>query len=348
MELTRAIAPGPVADGFMTMTDEDLIGYALGLDDPDDRAAAEAHVAADPAAAARLDRVRAALSPLEADRDDPAPPPGLALRTVARLAAYLVEHEPRAAPEPAAGGLGRVLAEVAGPPLRPAPVEPPEVRAFGGGFRLDWAVACGIGLVAAGLGLSFVGKARHQAGVMACQDNLRTLYQGLSGYADAHAGRLPEVGDDRYPVAGSFVAALADAGQCPPGFHPGCPAGPAGPDPDLVPRDGVVRASAVGYTYPLGHRAPGGGVVGLRREWGGENDLLPVSADLPGGAARVTGPGSPHRVGQNVLYLDGHVRYATVPGVGLNGDDIYHNQLGRVAAGLNRTDTVLGRGEDRP
>lgn len=333
-----ATAPGPDADGVVLMTDEDLIGYALGLDDPDDRAAAEAYLAAHPAAVARLDRVRASLAPLAADRDDPAPPAGLAVRTVGRLARYLVEYDPGAlAPRAPADR----PAEVALPPaVRP---DPPESRAFGGRFRLDWVVACGIGLVAVGLGASFVGKARHQAAVLACQDNLRTLYQGVSGYADTHAGRLPEVGDEPYPTAASFVSALADAGQCPPGFHPGCPAGH-----DPGPTAGVVRAAAVGYTFPLGHRAPGGGVVGLRREWGGENDLLPVSADLPGGAANPGGPGSPHGAGQNVLYLGGQVRFTTTPGVGLGGDDIYRNRLGRVAAGVDRTDTVLGRPDDRP
>src|SRR4051794_40917987 len=65
-----------------TMTDEDLIGYALGLLDPAERAAVEAGVAADPDAAARLDRVKRAFAPLEPDRGDDDPPPGLALRTI--------------------------------------------------------------------------------------------------------------------------------------------------------------------------------------------------------------------------------------------------------------------------
>lgn len=321
------------------MTDEDLIGYALDLDDPDERVAAAAYLAAHPAAADRLARVRAALAPLAADRDDPVPPPGLAVRTVARLAAHVVEHGAAAPapPPPPAGGpdtLDHLLAEIAGPKAPRAPAERADARAVGGWFRLDWVVAAGITLVATGLGLSFVGKFRHQAGLMACQNNMRTLYQGVSGYADAHAGRLPEVGDEAYPTAGSFVTALADAGQCPPGFHPQCPAAPG---PAVV-----APAAAVGYTYPLGHRAPGGEVVGLRRTWGAENDLMPVSADLPADT------GSPHRLGQNVLYLGGNVRYATSPAVGLNGDDIYRNRDGRVAAGVDRTDTVLGRWADRP
>ncbi|HEX4608078.1 MAG TPA: hypothetical protein VH092_07725, partial [Urbifossiella sp.] len=68
-----------------------------------------------------------------------------------------------------------------------------------------------------------------------------------------------------------------------------------------------------------------------------------VCADIPAGA-----PGAPHSHGQNVLFAGGNVRFATVPTVGVNGDDIYRNNLGRVAAGLDRVDTVLGVGADRP
>ena len=35
-------------------------------------------------------------------------------------------------------------------------------------------------------------------------------------------------------------------------------------------------------------------------------------------------------------------------GVGVDGDDIYRNQLGQVAAGVTRVDAVLGRAGDRP
>lgn len=318
------------------MTDEELIGYVL---DPDDRDGGGAYLAADPETAARLDRLRAVVGRLEVDRDDPAPPPGLAVRTIARLAAHLAEYEPR--PEPSAGAHDPTPGELVRSPAPPLPE--PDPRSFGGRFRLDWVVAAGVGFLAVGLGLSFVGKARHQAGLMACQNNLRALYQGVSGYADTHAGQLPEVGGDPYPTAGSFVAALSDAGQYPPDFRPGCPAGPS-ESADLV------RAVPTGYTYPLGYRTPGGTVVGLRRTgWDGQSDLLPVSADLPAGdAAPTAGPTSPHRLGQNVLYLGGHVRYTTSPGVGVGGDDIYRNQLGRVAAGLGPMDTVLGRDGDRP
>jgi hypothetical protein len=208
-------------------------------------------------------------------------------------------------------------------------------------------VAAGIGLIAFGLALSFVSRARHANDLLACQNNLHTLHQGLSGYADAHAGRFPQVGVEGYPTAGSFVSVLSDAGQCPPGFHPFCPA--ASRSGEVARQSGPV--TPVSYAYPLGHRAPGGTVLGLWRSTdpAEENDLIPVAADYPtASAAPGGGQTSPHRGGHNVLYIGGNVRFATTPAVGVNGDDIYRNQLGQVAAGLDRADAVLGRAEDRP
>jgi hypothetical protein len=313
------------------MTDEDLIGYALDLLDPAERAAVEAGVAADPDAAARLDRVRRAVAPLAADRADDDPPPGLALRTIGRMAAYLVEHEPRT---PAAEPAKRV----------PPPADDPEVRTFGGRLRFDILVAAGIGFLAFGLIVSGVTRARHQSQMMACQSNLRELHRGLTGYAEVRHGQFPQVGDVRHPTAGAFVAALSEAGQFPPGFRPTCPAAPR-PDP-LLP---VV--AAIGYTYTLGYRDPAGELMGLRRSDApaDENDLIPISADYPAaGVVPAGGPVSPHGSVMSVLYVGGHVRPTVSPLVGPGGDDIYCNRDGRVAAGVDRTDAVLGRPQDRP
>jgi len=177
------------------MTDEDYLGYLLDLTDPDERVAVAAHLAAHPDAAAHVARLRAALAPLAAERDEVAPPAGLAARTVARLAAYLVEHDPR---PPAALTSPEAIARDVAPHLA-APARPvestdrPEPRAVGGRFRGELVVAAGIGLLAVGLAFSFVGRARHEADVLACQKNLMTLHQGLTGYADVRGGRFPQV-----------------------------------------------------------------------------------------------------------------------------------------------------------
>jgi hypothetical protein len=325
------------------VTDEhdDLPGYLFDLLDPDERAAMAARLATDPDATARLARLRAVLPPLPADAF-PDPPPELALRTLARVAEYVVATEPRRSANPTPVEV--IAADVAPnrATRRRLPLtDRPETRTVGGRFRIELVVAAGIGLVGIGLGATFVMKARQQSATVACQANLMTLHQGLGGYADVNGGRFPEVGTEAHPVAASFVSALAEAGQVPPGFRPACPA--AGGTPVVDAR--TIPTTAVGYAYTLGHRGADGLVLGPRRALGSdeENDLIPVCADIPAGAA-----GAPHSHGQNVLYAGGNVRFTTVPTVGVNGDDIYRNLLGRVAAGVDRADAVLGVGSDRP
>jgi len=300
------------------MTHDDYIGYALNLLEPSERDAVAAHLAANPDAAALVNRLQAALSPFETDHGIN-PPANLASRTVARLASILVD-------EPTVPSAALV-----------ASVDRPETKQVGGRFRFDLIVAVGIGFLVLGLALSFVNRARTASDVLACQNNLRTLHAGLTGYADTHAGRFPQVGTEAYPTADSFVQALTDSGQCPPGFHANCPAAPA--------------AAHVSYAYALGHRTSNNMVQGQWRSADGasENDLIPISADYPAAdVAPAGGLTSGHQAGHNVLYVGGHVRYATVATVGVNGDDIYRNHFGAVAAGINRTDTVLGRNGDIP
>lgn len=339
-------------------TDEDLIGYLLDALGPDERAAVEAGLRADSMAAARLERLRRSLAPLELDRDAPAEPPvDLALRTISRLAEHLTRHEPGQSVESDHGTLLAVakametsypapephpLAFPAQRPLRAAHRDAPEPRSVGGRFRIDLLIACSVALFACGLIVTGVGKLRAQSQVLACQDNLRTLHTGLTGYAETHAGRYPRVGTDTNPTADTFVSALADAGQVPAGFRACCPADPA----LSTGRDAVTP---VGYTYSLGYRAPTGDLLGLTRGGEPQLDLVPISADYPAAAvAPAGGPVCPHSVGMNVLYAGGNVRHATSALIGPNGDDIYRNVFGRVAAGADANDVVLGRPGDRP
>lgn len=324
------------------MTDEDFIGYALDLLDPAERAEVEAYLAAHPPAVARVERLRAATAPLAADRD-PEPPPapaGLVVRTVGRLAEYLVSHEPRppvgesrAAPPDADTAPDFELP--AHPPRLAPPPTDPEPHSVGVRFRSELFIAAGIALVAVGLVLSGVNRLRHQQMVATCQNNLQVLYRGLSGYSEIHNQQFPQVGVQGRPTAGSFVAALAEAGQLPNDFALTCPGDPT-----------------IGYAYTLGYRDPAGELVGLRRtaDPAGENDLIPISADYPTREAcpGSTGPASPHRSVMNVLYVGGNVRPTATALAGLNGDDIYRNRNGLVSAGVDRTDAVLGRAGDRP
>jgi prepilin-type processing-associated H-X9-DG protein len=326
------------------MNDEDLIGYLLGALETDEQQAVAARLRANPEAASRLEQLRQAFAPLEADREPVSPPPGLASRTLARLAAHLEQMEPapvRAAidqPLPAFSTTEQHTE--AAVPLRPAPREAPEIRLIGGHFRLDFVVAGAVAFVAFGLLMAGISKVRMQNQLLACQANLQTMYLGLEGYADTHDGRYPRI--EPNTPASSFATTLADAGQVPVGFQPSCPA--------CVPESTESQTPAR-YTYSLGFQSPTGELLGLQRakDRASEHDLVPISADYPTPAASPGGgPLCPHQAGMNVLFVGGNVRTTTSPLVGPNGDDIYRNALGHVAAGVSPLDVVLGRPADRP
>jgi prepilin-type processing-associated H-X9-DG protein len=222
-------------------------------------------------------------------------------------------------------------------PLRPPPRDQPELTAVGGRFRLDLVVAGCIALFACGLVFSAIGNVRAHNQMLACQNTLRTLHTGLTGYADTHGGRYPQVGFAVTPTADTFAQALTE--QLPANFRPCCPVAIADP------------RNTVGYTYTLGYRTPDGGLYGVSRDdtARGERDLVPISADFPAAAAApAAGPTCPHGHVMNVLFVGGNVRATTSALIGPNGDDIFRNLFGKVAAGKSPADVVLGRPGDTP
>jgi prepilin-type processing-associated H-X9-DG protein len=328
------------------MSDEDLIGYLLDALAPDERAEVEQHLKTDADAVVRLAELRLAFEPLEADREHPSPPPGLATRTLAKLASVLAEpaaiaaeaeekDEPLAVPSQVTQTRQARL-----PALPRAPRDAPESRLIGGRLRLDLFVAAGIALFAFGIMFSAIGKVRADQQLVACQNTLRTVHTGLTGYADTHSGRYPQIGVGTNATAETFATTLAESGQVPQTFRPCCPAAVS------------LASDSVGYTYTLGYRSPNGGLQGLRRPDGvyDESDLVPIAADFPSAEAApaVVGPTCPHTQGMNVLFVGGNVRVTTSALIGPGGDDIFRNIYGAVAAGADRTDVVLGRPGDKP
>jgi prepilin-type processing-associated H-X9-DG protein len=202
-----------------------------------------------------------------------------------------------------------------------------------------------------GLGTSWVAGAWRDHQVLACKNNLRQFHQALLAYSDGHDGAFPRV-EAQPPrnVAGIFVPILRDAGCLPPNVSLTCDAARPGPVPPSLdqlqaiqqerPEDfqALVRGLSGCYAYSLGYLS-NGTLNGLRRD-----DSVPILADRP-----PFGPDSPVADdnnspnhggrGQNVLYTDGHVAFRTVRRV--NGDDLYLNQNGKVAAGQCRADSVL-------
>jgi prepilin-type processing-associated H-X9-DG protein len=316
----------------------DLLGYLLDALEPHERRAVEAHLQAHPVARARLEALRRSLAPLEADRDDPEPPPDLAARTVARVA-----------------GAGRVELPRAPRPLDGAGAGRSAWR------RADLVVAASLLLVSVGLGLTGLLRLRESRDVLACQNNLRVFFTALETYSDQHGGNFPDVAHAAPPprnVAGLVVPMLASEGELPADASVRCPGCGAPVAPSLT-MDRVLTMSdadferesvrlAYYYAYSLGYRDQGGRYHGPRADPAQSAAQTPLMSDCPPVDLSLSNSPNHGGRGQNVLFADGHVRFCTSREVGVGGDDIFVNRANRVAAGLDPADAVLGRSTASP
>src|SRR5258708_5705309 len=79
--------------------EEEFVGYLLNALDPVTHRRVERYLAAHPECEEQLELLRQALQPLELDRDEESPPPGLAARTLELVAAQPLRRLPQAPPE---------------------------------------------------------------------------------------------------------------------------------------------------------------------------------------------------------------------------------------------------------
>lgn len=298
---------------------ENLVGYVLESLDPESRREVDDYLAQHPEAQAHLELLRKALEPLAADTDPIEPPSGLWVRTLSRIA----EHSCRPLPAAPMNGFSRS-----------------ESGGRSRWRRADVLVAAGL-LLCVGLlippGLSLV---RDRQDRINCEDNLRRLHGALVDYGENHNGDLPMVRDGN-TVAETLMPLLRKASNREDGALP-CPA-------NQRLRGALQAYGPAGcYSYSLGFRDDNG-LHGLRL---GDDGNLPILGDRP--FIRTNVPfgqlrdNSPNHGGQNILHVDGHVSFSKQLTAGVNGDDIFHNRNGEVAAGLDHADTVLGTNNDQP
>ena len=324
-----------------TVMDEYLVGYLLKALDPETQRAVEAYVHAEPEAGRKLELLRQALEPLAADREPPSPPPGLRLRTLARIAEYRCRDLPRVPPAP---------------PIR---LSSP-VRSWW--RRADVLVAATLLLVLLPLIPPGLNRLRQQRDILSCQDNLRNIYTSLISYSNRHNGALPQV-EEEPPrnVAGIFVPILRDAGLLSRDVSVACPASGSHPPlpvslqelAEMAAEDqqrfmDCARRLGGCYAYTLGYRKDGQ-LCGLRFDPDQANGYVPIMADRPPFDQTnyldvETWKNSPNHdgAGQNVLYLSGKIEFSKTRKVGVDGKDIYLNRDKRPEAGLDRWDSVLG------
>jgi prepilin-type processing-associated H-X9-DG protein len=334
--------------------DENLLGYLVNALDPDTHRQVEAHLRSNPEAQHHADLLRRALRPLAADAAEEVPPPGLWVRTLGHIAHDQVRRRRPEGPPAAARPAAR--------PLPRAPWTPGEAGPGGSWWRrTDVLVAALVLFAVLSMGVTALPGLWQRQQIEACQNNLRLFGQALTAYSQHHDHDFPKVeAEPPRNVAGIFVPILHDAGVLRGDATVSCPGNGNRPAPALTLTDleelsrtnqqqfrDTVRRLAGCYAYTLGYGAPDG-LHGLRDDDGGG---LPIMSDRPDWVDGLLGDGnSPNHGGrgQNVLYIDGHVRFSTTRGAGVGGDDIYVNQRRKVEAGVNRLDSVLGASPATP
>jgi hypothetical protein len=320
--------------------EDKYLEYLIGSLDEGERREVEATLADRPEAKADLELLQQALQPLALDRDNIDPPADLAVRTIASVAEHIVQTEGSVAPAGSASPVAEFLRtlgqrESTGqPPVYPwhgSEANPVQYR------RRDVATVCGLATAALMIGCAAIFSLRQTQEVLACQNNMRQIYQGLTSYCDLHDNNFPQVAPDE--DVRTALAKLRETGTM--------PADAAFVCPGVVHQ--TIGVSAIDYAYHLGYRDEQKQLQGLSRMT--DNDQFPILADAPRRFERTTAPINHHK-GQNVLFIGGHVRFCTNPFVGPEmegkGDDIYYNTAYQAHAGTAHWDVALGCANETP
>ena len=326
---------------------EQLIRYLLGELDADERRDLQSRLKSSPELRAELEQLRSCFA---ANQDEdlfaPDAPSGLASRTAGLVVggegaskslgarqATEVSH----AGDPPAGLLGWSLA--------------------------DLTVAGGVMLAVSMLIFPAIRNSRDGTRRVLCQDNLRQIEVLIATYAQGHSGLIPEVGP-RDPagifairlVGRDYISSddLAKLLVC-----PGAPVADkirAGVYRIVLPSGAEIRAMSPAqlahasanaspcYNYRLPYQLAGK-YVSIRDE---HRSMSPVLSDATGDEQPDSM--SPNHGGRlvQVQCADGSLRLltsVTLPGM---SDDMYHNDLGKVAAGVGPWDTVLAPSNATP
>lgn len=318
---------------------EHLLGYLLNALDPETHRQVDGYVKSNPEARQRLELLRQAAKPLAVDRDECEPSRDLVIGTLARVAEHCCRTLPHA---PMAAATRTVAAQ----------------RPFW--RRADVLVAAALLITVLGFTIPWFLKVRQQALITECQANLKKFYDALKVYSEKHGDRFPNIATAAKPprnVAGLVVPILSDAQTLPDDVSVRCPANGSAMRvtwtvQDLEQMDpaqfDLLKAKLVScYAYSLGYRTEDAVVLSLDYD-PGQKGSVPIMADGPPRDAWAGNSSNHGGKGQNVLYVDGSVKFCTTRTAGLEGDDIYVNFKGKIAPGLSWKDTVLASSEVNP
>lgn len=308
---------------------EDLVGYLLGAIDKVSAERIEQRLGTDPALRTELDRIGAALRPLDADAENVDPPAGLAERTIRR-----------------------VLAQRQTEPWVSAPAGP---------WRLtDLAVAASILFVISLIILPAINESRRQRSRVECTSNLHAIGVALENYTARHGGYLPFYDTNGpFGIAGIYAPILIDSQFATDRSVFVCPSSGdrvAGvrslselraAQGDIDQLNSMLRSAGGSYGSLLGFTERG-----VYKSPRGNRQRKQVTLlDRPNRADEgdVGHSNSPNHggAGQNALYNDGSVKFLRHPEECPGCDNLFMNWGNRVGPGWGENDLVFGPSDSR-
>jgi len=308
---------------------QNLFGYLLDALEAEEHEQVEAGLQADERLRQDMELLRRGLSPLAYDKDSLEVPDGLADRVCCRVADYAQRATPRSMMH-----------------------EPPAATSRHWSMQ-DLFVAAGIVIAASLLFFPAVSHSRFNARIAGCQNNLRMIGNSLTHYSQQHGNFFPNVPlSGNLASAGVFAPKLLDSGflDCPRWLV--CPSSAlAGKGEFKVPSCSELKAASPeqlkklrgilsgSYGYSLGYEEGGK----YRVPKNGNRSTYAVMSDSPNRQSKGYQSTNHGGLGQNVWFEDGHVEFLRDGMVsGKRNDNIFLNNLGKVAPGINRDDAVIG------
>lgn len=328
---------------------EDLLGYLLGALEPEEMQRVGRAVRDTPALAAELDRLQAALRPLEEADEQFEPPGDLVSRTLGAIDRYEAEHssdEIVAGRSSGAAGdrFGRASGRLT--PTGVARTAPP--------WRwVDCLATTVAAMIMAGLVLPSILRARSVARQAGCRETLRETGTSIIQYAlMASDRRLPQVAI-RGPqaFAGNYAVELGELALLRKPTPLWCPSRdlPAECEGQLIPSVAEVRTASPRrrarlqriagghYAYCLGVLERG---IHVAPRYEGRAGFA-ILADAPFEA--IAGWLTAHEGrGVNVLFEDGRVCFLVHGAMDALDDHPFLNDRGAVEAGVDPHDATLG------
>ena len=347
--------------------DFDLIGYVLGAIEDDERFRIEKALQDDPCLYHELEKIQRDIQALDMELDDHSSQDCLSFSTPETFPSMEMQGSVRdsrgSESSPPPGLARRTSAWIAALPARV--LNPlPSNCSFSStcdwlGKSSAWSLRDFAGLAIAGLIMGMIiipaiSFSREHSREISCQNNLRNVGHGLLRRAESFGGQLMEIPNEEcLAVAGAYAPSLLESGFVEEPSQFLCLGKRTSGNRYDIPTFDQMRAAEQDELLQLQEQA--GGDYAFNIGYFEDQSYVPpkilnrsqhvVLADAP--SINLPGRASDHHGnrGQNVLFEDGRTAFLTTPAIG--ADSIYENDWAQIAPGLHINDNILAPSRTR-